>query len=328
MRSLSEVLAKASPGSKSLHALTAKYNTGSMTRCIAEYEIRDLHRRTGGKFGPLGPLTNPIQPHGDGGYMADTQLGTITLSDVSSPCAALQNYSTTVTLSGIRCFAAQDVETDELFAIVSLTCVNPNASGIDQTVCTMNTPITDTKSGDTVFRNMTIGNVPVVGSGISIHVSLWDHESGDVDEIRQKVAAAIEQATKAAQQAIAGGALGSDPAVTAGAVGDVTEFEIAGVKPFRVVTLELAGVIAEALADDLLGSKSFYVPAANLIEFADQAFYENSIRSDPALPFDVQINWPPRAGQEEPFTGKGAFYKAYFKIKTELSPIPCDPALR
>ncbi|ANK90592.1 hypothetical protein AMK01_CH01084 [Rhizobium sp. N6212] len=325
MRSLRTVLEAACSGEKSLASLSHKYGRKSLSYSVAEHYIRDRYRIQGGKFGQLGE-SGEVQHDPERGYWMDTQLGTLTLHTLSGECEPLRYYTSTITLSGIHCFAAQDDVTDELFAVISLINVNPTASGVDQLVKTFRTPIVEIESGETAFQNVTLGNVPLVGTGIRVHISLWDHESGDADEIRDQIAAVIEDAAKKGQQAIVGGALGSDAAVTAGKVGDVTEFEIGGVKPFHILSLGIAGLIANALADDLLGDNTFWVPAQNLKNFADPNLYANSIRYDPAMGGDIPLNWPP-PGIEKPFNKKGALYKAFFKITTTESVTPCDPPL-
>jgi hypothetical protein len=329
MRSLAVVLADACPGQKSLSALAKKYGQNSLGFATAEYLIRDFHKRMGGNFGQLGTIGFETRYHPETGYQRNTQLGLVTLSDVSSLPTGITNWVSNVTLAGIHCFSAQDIETDELFAVISLITYNPTA-GPNQLVSTMRLPVTDVKSRQTIFENVNIGDVQVSGSGIIIHVSLWDHESGDVEEIKQKVAAVIEEATKKAQKAIAAGALGDDPAVTAGQVGDVTEWEIAGVKPFHILSVGLAGVIAEGLADDMLGDVSFYVPSSNLIEFDSESdFYKNSLRTNEFLPFDSKANWPPKDSENKPFNAKDpALYYAWFKITTVSRTVPLDPPLR
>jgi hypothetical protein len=81
------------------------------------------------------------------------------------------------------------------------------------------------------------------------------------------------------------------------------------------------------LADDLIGEQYFFIPAANIIDLSDQGNFQTSIRKSPDLPFDVQLNWPPRPEDEPLFTdGKGT-YKAYFLIKGGKTSFPVTPKL-
>jgi hypothetical protein len=325
MRSLSDVLSQVNPQSDSLSVLTQRFESDSIRTCVAKHEISELFRRTGGKFGPLGPVSGDLQEAPDGSFRQNHLLGDIQLQDIDARCDARQMYQASISLVGIRCFAAQDVETDELFGTVSLINVNPNFSAVNELVTTVPLPLVDSATGDMHYKETVLGNVPLTGSGVVIHTALWDNESGHVDEIRDKVEAALREGAKKAASALAAGAIANDPSATAGTVGEVTEFEIGGVKPFHVLTLKLADVIAHWLADDLLGEKRNIIPAQSILDFQGVG-YNNSLRTDPALEFDARFNWPP-PGHDIIFNKGGALYKAYFKIQAFQQPMPCDPRL-
>jgi hypothetical protein len=76
---------------------------------------------------------------------------------------------------------------------------------------------------DTMFKMQAIGNIIPVGTGIGIHVAIWDNESGKADDIRDKVAAVIEDAVKKGASAIGGAAAADDPSVSAGTIGKITD---------------------------------------------------------------------------------------------------------
>ena len=93
-------------------------------------------------------------------------------------------------------------------------------------------------------------------------------------------------------------------------------FEVGGVKPFKVLTLGLAGLLASALADDLIGDHVYVIPPGNIKDWADQDNFTRSIRPNgDALDFDVQFNWPSRPEDEHVFTDGNGTYKVYLKIK-------------
>jgi hypothetical protein len=98
-------------------------------------------------------------------------------------------------------------------------------------------------------------------------------------------------------------------------VGDITDFEVGGVKPFHILTVGLAGVIADWLADDLIGENQYTIPIANLMDFKPDNYQASMWPSGTdGLPFDVQVNWPPKPEQVKVFTGdKGGFYKGLFQ---------------
>jgi len=90
-------------------------------------------------------------------------------------------------------------------------------------------------------------------------------------------------------------------------------------------------LISKALADDLIDEKSFFIPAANIVDLSDPVKFAGSIRKSPELPFDVQLNWPPDPADEQKpdfmFTdGKGS-YKVYFLIKGGKITFPVNPAI-
>lgn len=139
----------------------------------------------------------------------------------------------------------------------------------------------------------------------------------------------IEDAANKAASAIAGAAAAADdPSVSGGTIGKVTDLEVGGVKPFHILTLGIAKVIGELLAGDLIGSQEFFIPAANISAFADPDKFKASLRTDPDVPFDVQMNWPPTFQEEAEFlfNQNGATYKVYFVIRgipiTEPVPLP------
>lgn len=304
-----------------------KFTANSLRDAIAAHSIRDFHRRTGADYGPFGVLLGALTKAADGSYHQQTQLGNIHLADLPlSPSGEIQ-YRARVTLSALKCFGTQDRTTDETYAIISIFAIDPNQGGSTQTIRTE--ILENVHKGDTIFKMRPIGDIIPVGSGIGIYIAIWDHESGNADEIRDKIAAVIEDGTNKAADAIAGAAGADDPSVSAGDVGKVTEFEVGGIKPVHILTLELADLLAHALADDLIGDHYFFIPAANIVDFADQTKFEASVRKSPDnLDFDVQLNWPPRPEDEPLFTDGHGTYKAYFLIQSApIIPLPVLPKL-
>lgn len=307
----------------SVHSVLRKFTSNSLHDAIATHSIKDFHRRTGADYGPFGVPLGALTKAADGSYHHQTQLGNIHLTDISGSPSGETQFIADVTLSALKCFGTQDNGPDETYAIISLFSINPNHSGSDKLAQTILTEIQENvHPQDTIFKMRTLGNIVPVGTGIGIHIAIWDHESGDANDIRDKIAAVIEDGTNKAAAAVAGAAAADDPSVSAGTVGKVTDFEVGGIKPFHLLTLGIARLISHALADDLIGEQVFFIPAANIVDFADQTKFDASIRKSPDLPFDVQLNWPPRPEDEPLFTdGKGT-YKAYFLIKGAMIPLP------
>ncbi|MCB0020115.1 MAG: hypothetical protein KDE09_20130, partial [Anaerolineales bacterium] len=292
-------------------------------------KIQRFYRRTGGSLGPLGaPTGGPVK--GNGTTKQDYQLGAIVLNDETGALEAYTYYDVEVKLSAAKCFGTEDPGgTDETFLVMSLISVNPNYGGVDKLVHTMRTEIdNNVNAGKVFFQQQTIGSLRAFpGSGIKIHMAVFDHEHGDADDLRDKINAILEDAANKAAQALAGAAAAGDPRL-AGAVGDVTEFEIGGVKPFKILTLGLAGLLADVLADDLVGEHEFYVPAQYIKDIAEQAPFEASFRRHPdVLGTEVQFNWPRTDAEEFLFSGGGGSYKVYFTITPVKSVRPLEPRI-
>jgi len=299
---------------------------------IAVRKIGDLRRRTGADFGPLGVPLGAIQRDADGRYSQSFQLGNVHLTDLNGTPNAETSYITTVTLAAVKCFGTQDADhSDSTYLVISVFAIDPNHKGSDTTAATIRTAIVDhVHEGDVPFKAQTLADVPLpVGSGLVIHVSVWDHESGNADDIRDRIASSIEDAVKKGAAALGSAAAADDPQISGGTIGKITDFEVGGVKPFHVLTLGLASLIANAVADDLVGEKIFNIPAGNIALLSDPATFNQSVRRDPDLPFDVQLNWPPTFDDEKDFVftdGHGT-YKVYFLIKTAKVTTPLTPGL-
>jgi len=310
--------------------LTRKFGVDSLRKVavgIIEGNIQDFYRRTGGSLGPLGARVGGIRTNEQGLYQQDYQLGNITMSNVGDFPKAFTSYEATVTLSAVKCFGTEDPGgEDEIYVVITLLAVNPNFGGIDDLLKFTSTEILEgVTAGKVIFKERTLGKVQAFpGSGIKVHVAMFDHEYGDADLIREKIRAQAEEAVKNAAQGIAAAVAAKDPRLN-GPIGDISEFEIIGIKPFKLLT----GFITDALGlgDELIGEHEFIIPAANIAEFADPARYQASLRTNPHLDPDVRYNWPRRPEEEVLFDQGGASYKIYFKIQGTAIPFPLDPRL-
>jgi hypothetical protein len=183
--------------------------------------------------------------------------------------------------------------------------------------------LNDVPAGATIFKNVTLGEAHAFpGSGINIHVAVWDHESGNVDDITNEIHQALNDAANEGAQALAGAATADDPQMTAGTVGDVTQWEVAGIRPFDVLTLGAAKLIARAFADDLVNEHTFVVPAGNVVDLADPGKFAASLRQSPDIDSDVRFN----LGDDFLFGGNGS-YKVYLTVKGVTMTEPVEPAL-
>jgi len=309
----------------SCRTLTGRLGVHSLRDAFAAEAIRDFHRHTGGIFGPFGPFAGTIGRNSDGSYTQGFQIGEVNLANLDAPPQGFTEYKAEVTLAAVHCFGTQDPDgSDSPYVVVSLISVDPNGVGTDQLVSTIHTPIqNDVPAGATILKNITLGQAHAFpGSGLNIHVAVWDHESGNVDDITNEIHQALNDAANEGAQALAGAAAAGDPQTTAGTVGDVTQFEIAGVRPFDVLTLGAAKLIAQAFADDLVAEHTFEVPAGNIIDLADPAKFAESLSWTSPLDADVRFN----LGDDFLFGGNGS-YKVYLTVKGITINEPVDPAI-
>ena len=276
----------------------------------------------------------------DGSYIQGFQLGQIELLGFTAVPTSVTTIQARVTVSAVKCFGTDDPGgTDETFVIISVVNVNPNNVGADTLVTTMRTEINNNvQAGHVIFQARTVG--PELGtafpsSGLRIHVAIFDHESGDADELRDKIQAVLDEAAKKGAQALAGAAA-ADDASLAGMPGDVIDFEIAGVKPFKILTGGLASLITGFLKDDLIGEHDFVIPASTMAHWAIVApdnpekfpNFEASFRTLPdVLGPSVQFNWPQKVEDEFLFSNGDGSYKIYFTIQPQITTVPVIPAI-
>ncbi|NCC33136.1 MAG: hypothetical protein EOM24_14145 [Chloroflexia bacterium] len=313
----------------SVRSLLEKFEVNSLYDAIASYKISDLHRRTGGNFGSLGAPVSGLNKQSNEDYNREFQLGSIHLNNVNGIPKANTYFDVEVKLSAVKCFGTDDHVNDEIYLVISLISINPNFGHVDKLAHTMRTEIdSNVKRGKVFFKQKSIGALRAFpGSGIKIYVAVFDQEHGDADDLRDKIHAVLEDAANKGAQLIAGVAASGNQQL-AGPVGDVMEFEVGGVKPFKILTLGLADVLSDWLSDDMLGEHEFIIPAQNIIDLSKQAAFDASFRRHPeTLGSDVQFNWPRTDADEFIFSGGGGSYKVYFTITPLEVTRPLEPRI-
>ncbi|MGB9929603.1 MAG: hypothetical protein ACPK85_14575 [Methanosarcina sp.] len=318
-----------------MRSLVKMFGTNSLSQAlinakIAEEKIYKYYFGTGGSLGPLGPPVGGLIPSNES-VQQNYLLGSIRLNNIDGTLEAFTSYDVEVKLSAVKCFGTEDPsENDETFLVISLISINPNSYGVDELVHTMRTEIaSNVQGGKVIFKEKTIGTLRAFpGGGIKIYVAIFDHENGDPDDLRNDINAVLEDSAKKGAQLIAGAAANGNQQL-AGAVGDVTEFEVGGVKPFKLLTLGLADLLADALSDDLIDEHEFIIPAQNIVDIAEQAAFQASFRRHPdILGSDVQFNWPRTDADEVLFSGGGGSYKVFFTITPIITIRPTPPRIQ
>lgn len=316
-----------------LSDLLSHYGVSSLRDALAASNIRDHHRRLGGVWGDLGAPVGNLQANTGSGYSQNYQLGVITTQDFDKVPVGSRRIAAHITLAGIRCFGTAGAGSDELYAIISVTNINPNYSGTDQLVTTMRTPIQEgVQPGSVAFRAITVtgpvaagapgGAIGFPGTGLRIHVALFEHDNGDPDKLRDDIQAALEDAARKGSAALAGAAASGDQSL-GGAAQDFVNLNIGGFKPFKWALGAVSNVLAGVLGDDLIGEYEFVVPAAVFQDWCEeQVVDENglhfprldaSMRWPAELSGGIGVNWP-KEDEEHIFDGEDSSYKVYFQI--------------
>jgi hypothetical protein len=316
----------------SVRQLLTKMQTNSVATAVAAYKLNDFHRRTGGSFGPLGSPIGNVARLGDGSYHRNYQLGVANMKTLDDPVQGQKEYNASIILSAIKCFSTYSSfpsSTDTTYAVISVISINPNGAGQDVQCVTMHTPIQDdVKAGSIIFEGLTLGNTVPTGTGIAIHVAIWRHVDGDADKITDQIHSALNDAVnKAAAAMAANSAAADDTSTSGGTVGNITNFQVGGIKPIDLLTFELASLIASLFADKLIDQHTFDIPAGNIVDFADQAKYSQSIYQNPDLTPDIQVNWPRNQDPNPMFSAAGGAYKAYFLVQGHSMTSTVNPGL-
>lgn len=286
--------------------------TGTAESEKAALMIDDFHRRTGGDFGPLGSSIGPIIHQSDDLYVREFQLGKVKTDGVNAT-QGQGNYRATVSVAAIKCFGTDDVTTDETYAIISLISVNPSQVGEDQLVKTIKIGPQNVQQHDTFGAGATIGEIFPVGTGIKVHVALFDRESGDPEEVRAAIEEQLKELVKQGAAAIGGAVFGGDIPL-AGTTSDIFQNKLV-----NFLTGTLSGLIADWVSDDFIDEKEFLVDAGTLRTWATQAGFEASIRGSNDLPNDIILNIPKTPEDEnlKVFTNGDATYKVYLLVQSK-----------
>jgi hypothetical protein len=248
------------------------------------------------------------------------------LRNIEEPPIARDLIQATVEIAAVKCFGTEDPsDVDEPYVVVSVVSVDPHQLGQSGGAVTMRTEIINGVTPGRVFlegRAVTERPIPVTGSGLHILVSLYEHENGDPNKIRDSIAAVIEDAAKKGAQAIVDAASGGDPKLN-GPVGDFFDFEVGGVKPFKLLTVGLADVVADILGDDFVDTKTFILNEGDLLSIEKGP---NSKFRKGELPAQDQFNVPtPIQEPDSLLSGGGGSYKVYFRVRVLRIPKPVEP---
>jgi hypothetical protein len=289
---------------------------------IAAINIAEFQRHLGGALSPVGSPVGPVQRQPNGTFIQAFETGIVRDKGDS------QDFGTTlqaeVQCAAIKSFGTDDHDgTDEAYAIVSVYTINGSSQG-DASVSTQ---LIDSGGnvkaieGSNIFgKSVTVASsVNVPGDGIRIHIAVFDAESGNKQEIVNKVANAVRSAVNNATAAVQSAA-SSNPEPLDGVLGSVLSSDL-----LNDVTLGLSGLIASLFADDFIGQHVYSVSTKTLLGLSTADGVQASLLPPGTdnLPRDVQANVPPLSevdAQGTVITNGAGTYKAYFLTKTRLVP--------
>jgi hypothetical protein len=266
-------------------------------------------------------------------------MGKITTFD-TNPSAGTQIdyfYPVMVGLQAVKCFGTManwPDNTDALYAIASLVSYGGAVDaasylGALAGPVTTTTPVVNTKQGDIVLQNIPLGTVLPGSGGVYVYLTLWQHKSGDPNQIKDKIHQSLNDLVNEAASAAA--ELAGDPATAGGGVGDVTNQKVAGVS-INDLTLGIADAITNAFfADRLIAAFTYNISYPDVVRLSTQGGVDSSIYIDPDLNPDIQypsikVNWPPTAAANQILNQPGpGSYKAYFMVTSQAGQISTHP---
>jgi len=297
-------------------------------RALVAKRIQTEYRRRGGNFaaGLLGAPVGAITQMATGAYVQHYQFGQIqqpmtmkslVTNDLDLPLTQ-SDYVADIFLAAIKCFGTEDDgfvgiggNGDEPYFIA--TSINPAppwlggaANGVVQTVRTE------------IFEHITVGsifaeerllfaNVPFGAYGIQLKLALFEHESGDPEDLRRRIQEQGEALAKELIDLVAAMmGLTIDEAVADQALDSTLG------KLVQDVTFDL---ITDWLKDDKIDEKNVLISAAMLKDWYDNGKTVTSDIPNQDLPSHIRFNFP--RNFEDPywvFSGGGGSYKVYLRV--------------
>ncbi|MEZ4869323.1 MAG: hypothetical protein R3C14_48825 [Caldilineaceae bacterium] len=321
MRSIKELVHSEVPGqaSISIRSLLHNYGVGSLVGLIAAHDIDVAYRtRAYDRFGPLGEPIGGVFSQDGRTYKRDFQLGSI-IKPLGEDCKGSTKYKVYAQIAGIRCYGTDDPGgTDEPYLVATLININP-MKGEDQTINTKLFGPFQTRAGQTFCKAESLGEGEIpAGTGIRIHMALFDKEGGNHEEVREDVEEYIREAVKTGAVAIATAVGAGDINTASSVAGDALNS-----KPARWITAGLSHAVADIWADDFLGEKVYHITASDIQRLSTSDSL--NVRNDPGLDPDVVYNFPKDPNNRAwLFDEEGATYRVYVMVQVS-SPIetPC-----
>jgi hypothetical protein len=312
------VFYKSEPGAGSHQETTKKalWDTGVAGSILAAQDMEAMYQKLGGPYGSLGNPLGGMQSMPNGKYLRKFELGEMHTLEGEVPIPRTY-FEVTPRIAAIKCFGTDDPSgTDELYAVVSLIRLDPAYKGEDELVKTTVLPPQKVQAGQVFAESSAIGVARPAGTGVKIHVALFDQEHGDYETVRKEIEEQLRELVKAGIAAIAGG----DLSLVSGAPGVLDN------KVTKFLTANLSGEIAKWFADDLIDQKVFELNSGDVLKWANPETLKASYMTSNDLPSNIQFNLPrDQYAMHWLFTNGHGSYKVYLQVRVAENPIVIEP---
>ena len=282
----------------------------------AKAALDRAYRTVGGgcSIGVCGKPTGEFGKIANGVYQQTFEWGQIHIrTDGANPAGEvnLQVLVADVSLAAVKCLGTDDPEEDETYVVMGVVSAADGFGVATDIARAWRSPIQEkTRKHDTILANTPIPGFDhfVVGAnGLRVRIVIMDHESGSPDDVRADIQSWIDTAGRDSKKAADDWAQSGGPALA-----DIPSEVLTKLEKF------LVGTLADALADDKIGEKTFTLSPQWLADLANGGHDASRVdmRNEVAAP--IFVNYP--RTEDDPFSGAWLFtngsatYKAYLNV--------------
>jgi hypothetical protein len=304
-----------SEGSYSVRKLQSRYGATSARHLLAAYAIKQKYRQLGEVFSPLGlPIDDDLnaqvnistKANSQGGYEAQFRGGPITIQNYDNDPIVVQTNKVKIWFVGLECLYQQE-GMDEIYGTIGvITPSNLLSRAVSFPPGAEYMPMNEDAPRTVELNLLLYDDVP---ADLVFTVNLIEHDSGDIDEYKRRIAAALADAAKAGL----------------GAVGVPAEATAASQGFMGMVTWGIVNVVSGWLGadDDAYDPHGFRVSARDIlvdlgikkgtIQGATPPFQDKKLES-PVVPLKYNIDPVIVEGMDQ--GGDLGRYALYFKVET------------